>query len=101
HRTALRRVFSASGSPSVRYALDGVMRDLDVWSTAWMSARLETCQATRIRGEQSEALLDLRMQCLDARLDEARSTVETLMRGEPDIVEAAARLTASIGSPSV
>jgi tetratricopeptide (TPR) repeat protein len=32
--------------------------------------RTQACEATRLRGEQSEALLDLRMACLDRRLQE-------------------------------
>lgn len=49
---------------------------LDDHATAWVSMRKDTCEATHVRGEQSNELLDLRMICLDRRLAEFRSLIE-------------------------
>jgi len=47
-----------------------VVRALDEYAGRWLHAYGDACAATHVRGEQSEALLDLRMQCLDERRKE-------------------------------
>ncbi len=42
-----------------------VLDELDAFATRWTSTRVQACQATRVSGEQSEAVLQLRMACLD------------------------------------
>ena len=44
-----------------RAAKDGI----DAYSTQWQAMYGETCRATRVEGRQSEALMDLRMACLE------------------------------------
>jgi tetratricopeptide (TPR) repeat protein len=41
--------------------------ELDRYRGAWIGAHTEACRATRIEGQQSEAMLDLRMACLAGR----------------------------------
>ncbi len=41
---------------------------LDVFSTRWSAAHRQACEATRVSGEQSDVLLDLKMACLQQRL---------------------------------
>ncbi|HWB82141.1 MAG TPA: serine/threonine-protein kinase, partial [Nannocystaceae bacterium] len=38
---------------------------IDAWVEDWVAARTDACAATRIAGDQSEALMDLRIACLD------------------------------------
>ena len=45
---------------------------LDRYAGAWTEARAEVCQATHVRGEQSEELLDVRMGCLNRHLEGLR-----------------------------
>ncbi|MCA9687423.1 MAG: hypothetical protein KC457_35000, partial [Myxococcales bacterium] len=40
---------------------------LDDWSQRWRAGWIDACAATRIRGDQSEELLDRRMSCLERR----------------------------------
>jgi tetratricopeptide (TPR) repeat protein len=60
--------FRATNAP---YALDawrvsaGV---LDGYVRAWTAMRTDACEATRVRAEQSEEVLELRVGCLDDRL---------------------------------
>jgi tetratricopeptide (TPR) repeat protein len=59
-------------APHVARSGETVLPELDRWSAAWAEARADACRATHERGEQSELLLDLRVQCYDlaaARLD--------------------------------
>jgi tetratricopeptide (TPR) repeat protein len=53
--------------------------------------RREACEATRVRGEQSEDLLDRRMFCLDRRLDEVGALTTELARADAQAVEKAAQ----------
>jgi tetratricopeptide (TPR) repeat protein len=51
---------------------------LVAYAESWARARLDACEATRVRGEQSDALLDARMSCLDDRALEVRALVAQL-----------------------
>lgn len=46
---------------------DRVTTRLDGYERDWIAGYRRVCEATHVRGEQSEALLDVRMRCLDAR----------------------------------
>jgi tetratricopeptide (TPR) repeat protein len=56
-------------------ALASFVSTLDSYFGAWTSMRREACEASRIRGEQSEQVLDLRMACLDRSLRNADALV--------------------------
>ncbi|MGH1347179.1 MAG: serine/threonine-protein kinase [Nannocystales bacterium] len=51
---------------------------LDAHLARWVAARTDACEATRVRSEQSEALLDLRIACYDARLRDIDATLHAL-----------------------
>jgi tetratricopeptide (TPR) repeat protein len=70
-----------------------IERTLDRYAAAWTAMHREACEATRVRGEQSEDLLDRRMACLDERLRALRAVGGALAgaRAE-DAVRAAASL---------
>ena len=82
-----------------------VERQLDTYAGAWVEMRTDACEATRLRGEQSEPLLDLRMACLDRRRDELRALVGELTAlgaAEPDrVAQAVPRLTSLAGCADV
>jgi tetratricopeptide (TPR) repeat protein len=67
-RDAGRAAFLASGRATAGEAFDRVAAELDRYGGEWRAMRLDACEATRERAEQSETLLDLRMACLDERL---------------------------------
>ncbi len=71
-RSALADALGAPGA-STLVTLDGYARE-------WRVAHRETCLATRVRGEQSEANLDLRMSCLDMARARLGAVVELLTR---------------------
>ena len=58
---------------------------LDAYADAWVAARTDACEATH-RGEQSPALLDLRMACLDERRTQLNATVEELAHADAKLV---------------
>ncbi len=80
-RTAVEQAFLASGRPHGDAAFRSFAAAADQHAEAWAAMHTEVCRATRVHGEQSEHLLDLRMDCLDRRLDEFAALVRTLARG--------------------
>lgn len=86
-RAALRSAFTASQLPYARDALMQVEPRLDALASAWESERREACTATLVRREQSQAVLDLRMACLDQRLEEMEALVEVLARADGRTIE--------------
>jgi tetratricopeptide (TPR) repeat protein len=56
----------------------------------------EACEATRVRGDQSEDVMTLRMVCLDARLREMRALSDLFARGERDTIEHAVASVAAL-----
>jgi eukaryotic-like serine/threonine-protein kinase len=71
---------------------DRVLAALDDYARAWSGQRIEACRATHVLGEQSGELLDLRMECLDRRMDELDALVTALASGAPDVASAVAGL---------
>ena len=66
-----------------------VAAELDDWSTRWVSARRDACEATEVRREQSPELLDLRMACLDQQLQRFGALVDVLADADATVIEKA------------
>ena len=103
-RAAKRRyadAFLATDKPYARDAWLGVSAALDDYTDRWVAARLDACEATHVRGEQSGALLDLRMECLDERLDGVRVVTALLQDADPGVVEGALDAVQGLAGPEV
>ncbi|MCX4242874.1 serine/threonine-protein kinase [Paraliomyxa miuraensis] len=88
----------ATGSPLAEDTAERVAARLRRYAADWVTMRTESCEATRIRGEQSEAMLDLRNACLDDRLHRMRDLVEVLERADAEVVERAVGAVAELPS---
>jgi tetratricopeptide (TPR) repeat protein len=75
-KQALRSAFLATDRAHAQDTFERFARLLDAYAGAWVSQHRQACEATRVRGEQSEAVLDLRMRCLDRRLGELGKLAE-------------------------
>lgn len=64
-----------------------VTGSLDAWTAGWARMHEDACEATRVRGEQSEAVLDLRMACLSGERRELEALVSRLAASEPEVVD--------------
>jgi serine/threonine protein kinase/tetratricopeptide (TPR) repeat protein len=73
-----------------------VQRRLNAWAARWTSGRTEACEATKVRGEQSEELMDLRITCYDRKLREFTPTVELLATADDQIARKAVDLVADL-----
>jgi tetratricopeptide (TPR) repeat protein/predicted Ser/Thr protein kinase len=79
--------FAATGLPHAGRAHDAVRSTMSSFRTRWATMREDACAATRIRGEQSEPVLTVRLSCLDMQLEEARSFAALMARGGRDVVQ--------------
>ncbi len=97
-RQKLRDGFTATRLAYADDAATLTIRGIDDYARAWTTMRTEACEATRVRGEQSEALLDRRIACLDRRLREAGSLIARLSEADAKTVERAVRAVDSLAS---
>ena len=81
-RAAVRAGFEGEGGTPAGW--EPIERGIQDYRRAWVAARRGICEATHVRGEQSAALLDLRMQCLDGRLDAVRAVLDLLPQASVD-----------------
>ena len=94
-RAAVRAAIDATGLSFAADTGTRLERGLDDYTQRWLAARVEACEATQ-RGEQSGDLLDLRMACLDERLEHVKATVHVFTEADTRVVEAAAKAIADL-----
>ncbi len=97
-RQAIHQAFLLSRVDYATTAYRYVAETLDDYTNQWIDMRTEACEATHLRGEQSPELLDLRMSCLDRRLQEVAAAVDLLQRADAVVVERAAQLSDGLSS---
>jgi len=94
-RSRAGAAFAATGLAYAEGSWRGASGRLDDYTQRWVAARREACEATR-RGEQSGALLDLRMACLGERLQHVKTTVELFAAPDEDVVRRAVEAVAGL-----
>ncbi|MCA9712575.1 MAG: protein kinase, partial [Myxococcales bacterium] len=75
---ALTATLLATKHPDARGLGKRVEKELDAYAEAWKSAYTASCEATYVTQEQSEALFDRRMQCLQRRRSRLEAAIEVL-----------------------
>jgi tetratricopeptide (TPR) repeat protein len=88
-RGAAARAFTASGAPQAADVWARTDATLGQYAGAWGGAYVEACEAARVRGEQSEVLLDRRMDCLDGHLRDLDALLASFASATPDTVDRA------------
>lgn len=78
--------FAGSRLPYALVSFAAASAALDHYAATWASAYDDTCAATRVRDVQSEALLDLRMECLRRRKQELGALAAELVAADPATV---------------
>ncbi|MCX5744449.1 MAG: tetratricopeptide repeat protein, partial [Proteobacteria bacterium] len=81
-KAEVERAFVATGRPGAPEVWKSLEQILDRYNAEWVAAHTEACAATRLRGEQSEVLLDLRMACLQQRLAAERELTTLFARAD-------------------
>ncbi len=82
----LQRAFTATGLPGAAQAAGRARAALDRYGQQWAAMHTDTCEATRMHGEQSEDLMDLRMTCLAQRLQEVKAIADVLVHPSASVV---------------
>jgi tetratricopeptide (TPR) repeat protein len=99
-RQAVEAAFLGTGRPFATAAWAQVRRSLDAYTSAWVTTRTATCEATRVRGEQPEEVLAGRMRCLDGRLAEMSALTQVLAQADTDVVGRALRAVEALPPPA-
>jgi hypothetical protein len=86
-KKSLHAAFLATKKPFADSAYAGLERALDGYANEWTAAVTGSCEATHVRGEQSEAVLTLRQACYDQELDELRALTALIATGAGGVVE--------------
>ena len=83
------KAFKATGRPFASVAWEQASRELNRYASAWSTMHREACEATRVRGEQPDSVLALRMTCLDERLRALGAVARTFGNADDKAVEKA------------
>ena len=100
-KRALHDRFAATGLAYAEDAWAEAARSLDAYGGGWVAMHTEACEATRVRGEQSDEVLSLRMLCLDRRLSELRAMTDVLASADAKGVTKAVEATGSLTALSI
>jgi eukaryotic-like serine/threonine-protein kinase len=92
---AVRRAFLGTSLPYAEEAWRHAEAALDRYAAEWVGMYRDACEATELRREQSEALLDLRMACLERRRGELAALAGLLAGADRKVVESAAPAVAA------
>jgi tetratricopeptide (TPR) repeat protein/tRNA A-37 threonylcarbamoyl transferase component Bud32 len=96
-KQAVRQAFVSTGKAYAADVYGAVARALDAYTQGWVDMRGQACEATAVRHEQSEVLLDRRMACLDGRLRDVQALTSLYAQGpDEDVLREAARAALSL-----
>jgi tetratricopeptide (TPR) repeat protein len=85
------RALLLAGRPELASTFERFDATLQTYRRGWLAMRTDACEATNVRHEQSEALLDLRFACLDDRRREAEQIVKVLQQPDAPPLERSAQ----------
>ncbi|MBM4778358.1 MAG: serine/threonine protein kinase [Archangiaceae bacterium] len=95
-RRVAEAAFVATKAPGAESAAQRAFDALDAYASAWVTMHTEACRATRVTGEQSEAVMDRRMRCLARRRDELDAQAALFEKATPEIVARAAQAAGAL-----
>ncbi len=97
-RRALEGAFAAAARPYSPSVVSHTVGLFDAAAHEWVTTHHAVCEATWVRGEQSEALLDARMGCLARSRLSLKSIVAAVTTPDTDVLDNAARAAGSVES---
>ena len=95
-RERVRLAFARTNLSYAELASTTLARLLDQYALDWSNQYKDACEATRVRGETSEEVLDLRMACLGDRLKELSALASVMEHPDNDTVQEAPRAARSL-----
>jgi tetratricopeptide (TPR) repeat protein len=97
-KEAMQAAFTRTGRPYAAQAFASVSKILDDYVGKWIRADVDACEATRVRGEQSDEVLDLRMACLQERVTSLRALTDLFSSADAQVVENAVGAASALPS---
>jgi len=88
--------FTATGAPWAGDVERLARERLDAHAAAWIEQHEDACRSTRIDHAQSDAVLELRMACLQRRRLELAALVDTIVAAEPTVLARADDVAAGL-----
>ena len=85
----LLHAFRATGIASADDTFSRMKEALDAYIHDWTEMHRGACEATHVRHEQSPEVLDLRVECLDERLEDLRAQLDVFSHASALTVEKA------------
>ncbi len=92
-REAGRAAFGNSGRAGADSSWSETATTLDAYGSEWLEMYAQACRATHVDGDQSPALLDRRMGCLERRRVQLRAAAALFAEADAVVVERAAKVT--------
>jgi tetratricopeptide (TPR) repeat protein len=96
-KAAIAAALRRTGAPFVEATVTEVMRVGDDRAARWIAMHTEACTATRIDGAQTEAVLGLRMACLDDRRRALAAFGDRMLEADREVAAVAVRAVYRIG----
>lgn len=93
-RQRLEQAFANTRAPFARDVARSVGDAFDRYAARWRVSYAEVCEATRVHGTQSVAMMDRRTSCLAAREHELATLVDVFDHATPTVAEHALDLAA-------
>jgi tetratricopeptide (TPR) repeat protein/predicted Ser/Thr protein kinase len=98
-RQATQHAFTATSLPYAADALHVVQGTLDTVATQWVAQHRDACEATWVRHEQSQSLLDRRMACLTEQRRQIAATTHLLAEADAPVIDRAAAMVIALDDP--
>ena len=94
----INKAFLGSGVSYSKDTADRIGRLFGVYTKKWAGQYTEACEATHVRGEQSDEVLDLRMSCLHRRLGELDALIKVFTIADAGVIEKSVQASTSLSS---
>lgn len=99
-RKAIEEAFEAARVSYGGASIGRVLARVEAFANAWTHQHRDACLAGSVRGDQTPAMLDLRMMCLDAKLRDLDALLTVFETADAKTVERAVEAVGRLPQPS-
>ena len=100
-RSRVHTAFTASHAPQAEADFARAAAAIDETSQSWLAARANACSDTREQHREPEAVLLLRLACLDRQKEDLAALVALLARADAKLVGDAAQAVGQLAGPAL
>ncbi|QRK08122.1 serine/threonine protein kinase [Archangium violaceum] len=98
-RRKVEAAFTATGRAFAPEVAHSVSRVLDTYAGEWVRQHTEACEATRVRGVQTEELLSLQVVCLERHRQDFQALAHLLTEADRKLMERSVDAVNGLPSP--